>query len=306
VSRLAVILACLLVLAGCGLGEGEEQAGGGVELRVTRDFGREEIGSKQVDSVHEDETVMRLLRSEFDIETRYGGGFVQGIDGLAGDGAGGNRDWFYWVNGIEGSVSAAERELRPGDRVQWDYRDWSAAMRIPAIVGAFPEPLRRGEAGKRRPVRLECGDSGSAACRIAEDRLDAAGVPASAASLGAPAVENILRVVVAPWRVARQVKVLDPLHDGPEASGVFARFAGRSIELLDGRGEVARTLRPGDGTGIVAAVLANELELVWLVTGLDDEGVEAAARALDERKLRDRFAVAVTGDEAEPLPLEGG
>lgn len=305
-SRLAALLALLLLLAGCGLGEGEEQAGGGVELRVTRDFGREQIGSKRVASVREGETVMRMLRSEFDVETRYGGGFVQAIDGLAGAGAGGDQDWFYWVNGIEGSVSAAEYDLSPGDRVQWDFREWGAAMRIPAIVGAFPEPLEHGDGGKRRPVRVECAEAESAACRTAKDRLDAAGVPASAASLGAPAVENIVRVVVAPWSEASQVKVLDSLHDGPEASGVFARFEDGTLELLDERGEVARTVRRGDGTGLVAAVRPNEDEFVWLVTGLDDEGVEAAAAALRRNELRDRFAVAVTDAGAEPLPLEGG
>jgi uncharacterized protein DUF4430 len=303
VKRLAALLACVLVLAGCGLGEGEEQSGGGVELRVTRDFGREEIGSKRASSVREDETVMRLLSSEFDVETRYGGGFVQAIDGLAGEGPGGNEDWFYWVNGLEGGVGAAEQELSPGDRVQWDFRDWSAAMRIPAIVGAFPEPLEHGEGGKRRPVRVECADAESDACRTAKRRLDEAGVPASAASLGAPGVENIVRVVVAPWARARQVKVLDPLHDGPEASGVFARFEGDELELLDERGEVARAVR--GGTGLIAAVRPNEEELVWVVTGIDEAAVDAAAGALREEDLRDRFAVAVTDGEVEPLPLEG-
>ena len=72
---------------GCGLGAGEEQEGG-AELRVTRDFGHEELGSARSTRVREDQTVMRLLRSEFDVETRFGGRFVQSIDGLEGRGRG--------------------------------------------------------------------------------------------------------------------------------------------------------------------------------------------------------------------------
>ena len=37
--------------------------------------------------MREDQTVMRLLRSEFDVDTRFGGRFVQSIDGLKGAGA---------------------------------------------------------------------------------------------------------------------------------------------------------------------------------------------------------------------------
>ena len=62
------------------------------------------------------------------------------------------------MNGQEASVGAADRELRPGDVVQWDYRDWTATMSIPAIVGAYPEPFLHGFEGKRLPVRVECPD----------------------------------------------------------------------------------------------------------------------------------------------------
>jgi hypothetical protein len=147
------LVALLLVTAGlagggCGLGAGDEREGS-VQLRVTRDFGRTELGSARLESLREDQTVMRFLRSEFDVETRYGGRFVQAIDGLEGGGAGGERDWFFWVNGVEGEVGAGEYELSDGDRIQWDYRDWGAAMRVPAIVGAFPEPFLNGIEGSR-------------------------------------------------------------------------------------------------------------------------------------------------------------
>jgi hypothetical protein len=305
VRRLAALLACALALAGCGLGEGSEREGAGAELRVTRDFGRKQLGEAKLASVSEGQTVMRFLRSNFDIETRFGGRFVQEIDGLAGKGEGGRLDWFYWVNGIEAGVGAAEYELSPGDRVQWDRRNWRAAMRVPATVGAFPEPFVHGFEGKRRPVRVECDDPGESACAGVKAKLERLGVSASSSTVGAPGGLDVVRVVVAPWRRARLVRAAAALEDGPSASGVFARFAsdGRSLELLDEAGRPARRVNAADGTGVVAATRGPREEVVWLVTGLDRRGVAAGSRALDERALRNAFAVATTAGRVEKLPL---
>lgn len=306
-AALAAVLLVALVAAGCGFGEGNERPGGGATLRVTQDFGHRELGSTKLGSVREGQTVMRMLRSEFDVTTRFGGRFVQSIGGLEGQGAGGQADWFFWVNGLEADKGAAEWEVLPGDRIQWDHRDWSAAMRIPAIVGAYPEPFANGLEGKRRPVRVECEQVGSPACSTARDRLNDVGVSTSGSSLGAPGTEAVTRLVVARWPRARIVRGAADLEDGPEATGVFVRFTGNgdTLELLDEQGRTARTVRRGDGVGLVLALQPRADELVWIVTALDDAGLEAGARALDERKLRNAFAVAVEGDRVEKLPLVG-
>jgi Domain of unknown function (DUF4430) len=298
------LVACGLVAAGCGLGEGEQREGGAT-VRVTRDFGHSEVGAARVARVHEDETVMRLLRSKFDVDTRFGGRFVQGIDGIEGKGAAGQEDWFYFVNGVEAGVGAAEYELSPGDRVQWDYRDWSAAMRVPAIVGAFPAPFLHGPEGERRPVRVECEAPDAPVCDEAKEQLQRVGVSTASSSLGAPGTETVTRLVVARWPRARIVRGASGLEDGPKATGVFARFepGRRVLDLLDERGEPARRIEPGDGVGLVLAMRPRADELVWLVTALDERGLEAGVRALSARRLRDAFAVAVTGRTVEKLPL---
>jgi hypothetical protein len=301
----ALLVAGLMPAAGCGLGEGDERAGAGATLRVTRDFGRSELGEVRLDSVREGDTVMRMLRSEFDVTTRFGGRFVQSIDGLAGEGAGGQADWFYWVNGLEADKGAAEWEVLAGDHVQWDHREWSAAMRVPAIVGAYPEPFASGFGGKRRPVRVECEDAEAPVCEAARAKLKREGVPTSGASLGAPGTEEVTRLVVARWPRARGVRGASGLGEGPEATGVFARFRDGTLELLDERGRTARTVRRGDGVGLVLALQPRAEELVWIVTALDERGLDAGVRALSERSLRDAFAVAATGNEIEKLPLEG-
>jgi hypothetical protein len=301
----ALLLACCSpAAAGCGLGPGEEREGGAT-VRVTRDFGHTELGAARVARVREDQTVMRLLRSKFDVDTRFGGRFVQGIDGIEGKGASGQVDWFYFVNGVEAGVGAAEYELSPGDRVQWDYRDWSAAMRVPAIVGAFPEPFLHGLEGERRPVRVECEDPDAPVCDEAKERLQRVGVSTSSSSIGAPGTEAVTRLVVARWPRARIVRGAAGLEDGPEATGVFARFepGRRRLDLLDESGEPVRRIEPGDGVGLVLAMRPRADELVWLVTALDERGLEAGVRAIGARPLRDAFAVAATGRHVEKLPL---
>ena len=303
----AAVLALLLVVfvSGCGFGEGEERAGG-AELRVTRDFGHRELAADKLDTVHEDETVMRLLQSQHDVETRFGGKFVEAIDGVAGSGGAGTRDWFYFVNGILADRGAGDWEVEPGDVIQWDNRDWVATQRIPAIVGAYPEPFRSGTEGERLPVRLECADSDDQVCADVKDALTAAGARVSSAQLAASGAEELVRVLVGRWDELRDVRTPATLEEGPESSGVFARFVdeGERLELLDERGDVARTADAG--TGLVAATALEEQAVVWLVTGLEDAGVQAAAAVLNPRSLRNAFAVAATPDGPLKLPLVEG
>jgi hypothetical protein len=296
-SAAAVGLA--LALAGCGFGAGSSSSGG-ARLEVTRDFGAKHAEPATLAHVSESDTVMRFLQATHDVTTRYGGGFVQSVDGMEGNRAG-QFDWFFYVNGIESDTGAADFELSEGDRVQWDLHSWRATMRIPGIVGAFPEPFRHGYRGKRLPMRIECAEPDGAACDEATKRLTKVGVAASSAELGAAGDESVARMVIGPWKAIRRLQAAAPLGRSPAESGVFARFAGSSLQLLDASGAVARPAPPG--TGLVAARVPRDQDVVWFVTGLDDAGVARAARSLDEDTLHDAFALAATPTGAVKLPV---
>ena len=302
---LATLLAALAAAAsGCGLGPGEERASEG-SLTVTHDFGAEPIGRQRVAGVSESDTVMRLLQRDFEVETRYGGNFVQEIDGVAGGREGGRRvDWFYYVNGIESGVGAAERRVEPGDRIWWDHHDWSATMRVPAVVGSFPEPFASGSEGRKLPVRIVCLGDASSACDEVETRLRDAGITDTARSvLEQSAGREVLRVIVGPWAEVRRDTAARKLEGGPAESGVFARPAqdGDRIDLLDVHGRVEGTLGPGGG--LLAATRIEAQQPTWLVTGVDAAGVAASAAALSEQELQDHFAVAVEAGRTVPLPV---
>jgi len=250
---------------------------------------------------------MRLLQRDFDVDTRYGGGFVQSIDGVAGGREEGQQvDWFYYVNGIEAPVGAAERRVEAGERVWWDHHTWDVAQRIPAVVGSYPEPFVSGLEGKRFPVKLVCAGQVERSCDEVATRLEDAGVQAvSRAVLEQSPGEEVLRVIVGQWPDVRRDGVARRLERGPAASGVFARPApsGTELVLLDTAGRPVRTLRAG--AGLVAATAVEAQAPTWVVTGTDEVGVAAAAAALSEERLEDHFAVAVEEGTDVPLPLTG-
>jgi hypothetical protein len=299
-------VAAALALAGCSIGP--EAKGSGASLAVTRDFGAVEVTRASEDKLPGGETAMRLLQRRSKVQTRYGGRFVNAIEGVrSANGGGRRRDWFYYVNGIEASVSAAEKRLHPGDNVWWDYRDWTGAMRVPAVVGAFPEPFAHGSDGKRFPIRIDCAQGAEDRCRDVASALEKVDVSASTAAIGAVTGKEVLRFVVGGWREVRADAAARQIEQGPAVSGVFARFgpgpAGPELLLLDRLGHVVRRL--ASGAGLVGATRFEDQQPTWVVTGVDELGLERATRLLSARLLRDRYAVATKGGRSIALPLAG-
>jgi len=294
---LCSVALCAWLLAGCGLGAGP--APKAIELTVTRDFGAVTLPLAGALKVRGQETVMSLLMRNHSVQTRYGGGFVQSIDGLSGGGQ--PVDWFYYVNGVQASIGAAATNVNPGDHIWWDRHDWSQTEDVPAVVGSYPEPFLNGIGGKRYPVRVECTDVAGPACSTVRARLRAHGVPAAVAGLGGGAPQQ-LRVIVGQWSRIGLAFGAQSVARGPRASGVYAVFSadGRTLTPLDQDGRPGTPL--GSGTGLVAATREGESAPTWMVTGTDEAGVERAAAALDEGTLSRRFAVAETPTGNIALP----
>ncbi len=296
----AAVVALGLTLGGCGLGPGTGTSH--VNLTVTRGFGSVRIGAVGAAKVPGSETVMRMLERSFSVSTRYGGGFVQSIDGRAGGGS--RHDWFYYVNGVLAAKGAASTAVHAGDRIWWDLHDWSASDDVPAVVGSFPEPFLHGVAGKRLPTAIECAPSSTRACQTVAAKLSAVGVPVATQGLGGGSGPDSLSVVVGTWRELRALIAAALIEKGPGQSGIYARFGATGLQLLDPHGQVVSSL--GSGAGLIAATAQGSAAPVWLVTGTDPAGVSAAAAAFDKAHLEDHFAVALNGAQDLPLPLKGG
>jgi hypothetical protein len=293
------LLCAALAAAGCGLGPGADV--GSVELTVTREFGATAVLQRSLEA-KESDTVMRALEANADVETRFGGGFVHAIDGVAeGERDGDPYDWFFFVDGVESPVGAADVDLEDNERVWWDHRDWSAASHVPAVVGSWPAPFINGVAGKHYRVELEC-EGGGSACATAGAALEDEGV-----KLSTGRAKRAIRMLVGPWTSLRQDPAASLLEDGPAESGIYADFVpgmrGQfGLLALDEDGAEAREFGPG--AGLLAATSRYGGPPVWLVTGGTAAAVREAAAALNAEHLRDHYAVAIEGGKETPLPVE--
>lgn len=278
-ARALVLLVAVATLAGCGASARTDSDE--IALTVTRDFGAGDVVALRRERIPPDGGLAPIFERYPD--TR------------------GSQSVF--VNGMAPLEPVADLAVHGGDRVWLDQHAPAAATDIPAVVGSFPEPFVHGFDGKRLPVRVECDDPRAGVCAAVAEKLVSLGVVAGRSIISRSAADMTVRILVAPWKRLRGREFeTDLIDEGPRASGVFARFdgSGQRLLVLDAAGNVARTL--GAGTGLIAATRAKDRQPVWFVTGTDDAGVAAAARALDESVLSDRFALAISDDLPVAVP----
>ena len=256
---------------------------------------------------------MSLLMRNASVTTRYGGGFVQSIDGLSGGQRGGAAGRLVLLRQRRrGEQGRGATNVNAGDHIWWDRHDWSQTDDMPAVVGSFPQPFlnghrRQAPAGasrmrERRRLRLPHGHRAAArAGRAGGDRGDRQRRRAAAdAARGGRTLARDRRRL----RRARDSKA------GPRASGVYARFAReRGAERHDAhaarrgrrtradarrgrradRGHAQRRRRAGVGRH-----------------GHRCSGRRRARRARSSgRRSRNRFAVAVEPSGPLALPRPG-
>ncbi len=298
-----MLAAVVMVLSGCGLGAGSQE--GTADLLVTRDYGSEVLVDETLTDLTESENAIRVLDGNADVETRYSGDYVQSVNGIEGGAPGGrSHDWFFSVNGVVSEVGGAQFPVNAGDTVWWDYRDWTDAMEIGAVVGAFPAPMSTGYGDEDWPVSIECLDSADA-CQMVSERLSEAGVDAKISVDGLSPADDTIRIVVGVWGRVEADEYAARLASGPSASGIFARFedSGGSDSLIGLDQEAGEAEDFGPDAGLVAAARRGVAAPVWFVTGGSAAGVEAAAAALNENDLEHRYAAAVEDGRITSLPV---
>ena len=184
VACTATLAFAAVALAGCGGGSG---GGRGVaSIWVTRDDGGTRL---VVDTVPAGLNAIQALDRVAKLTTRYGGRFVQSVDGVAGS-ASAQRDWFLYVNGYEADRGGVEITLRAGDIAWWDFHDWSRSESL-LVAGAFPEPFLHGYGGRRRDVYvLYASPSLAGPARQIGKIVEATAVRPLA--VGAPAEANVV------------------------------------------------------------------------------------------------------------------
>lgn len=302
-SRLLLALAAavlLLLPAGCAGGEQGTAASGRppgateVRLVVSRDFGAAVLIDVTVPR-GEKANVMRLLAEHAKVETKYGGSFVNAIDGLKSThgsaSAADAKDWFYWVNGINADIGSADYELHGGETVWWDYHVWANAMFLPAAVCALPAPW----AGQPAPLTMDGSDT------LVRTWAQEQGVALGATQkLGTAAPDG--GVVVATASEAASTPWLKKRLSGAEGGVELVRPTDGGLKLM--------TLDRSPGPQVAGACLAlpnpangDAPLLVLLVAQQSD--LEALLAATTPESVNARLGIAVDGEKVTLLPWDG-
>jgi hypothetical protein len=299
-------------------GAGPEPAGvvpaGSVALLVARDFGSRTLLDLR-SPLSAASTVLDLVSRNATVETAYGGGFVSSIAGLASSGAGNGAaggDWFYYVNGIQGTYGSGQYRLAGSERVLWDFHRWDFARSVPAIVGQFPEPFVRGYEDKALPTSIAYAPGSGGLAHAVANRLRVARarhVTTAPMTPGLAPPRGRHLILVGTWPDLASLAWVRDSADNPASSGLFARFGREAVQALDGNGRVAMT-EPAAGAVMATARGDEPAAAIWLVTGSDTAAVSAAAGLLTDRPaaLAGKFGVLVDragGVTALPIPEHG-
>ena len=254
---------------------------------------------------------MSLLTRNATVATRYGGGFVQSIDGLAGGQqrrpAGRLvllRQRHRGVQGRGVDERASGRSHLVGlARLERDRRHPRGRRLVPAAVSQrHRRQAPAGARGMRERRRLGVSHGRSRDCarstcpRRSPRSARARARPRRCASPSAPGARSPACPTCA------------NCAPGPQASGVYARFSviGHGAHAARRR-RAPRADAVGAARGLIAATRTGEDAPVWAVTGTDTAGVERAASALRQRDAAaNRFAVAVGASGAARTATAGG
>ena len=263
---------------------------GEIKLVVTRGFGSKVIIEENV-IIGKGADAMEALMSVAEVETAYGGGFVNAINGLESgytEGHESKEDWFIYFNGISSNVGALDYTLAPGDVEHWDYRDWGFHQFVPAIVGDFPEPFWHGHGGVVFPTLVVYQEGWKGAATEIAESLAGRGVAgvstAGSGELGQAEKESSNIILVG----TSNFPLIEELNGPWNRLGFYCQFEEGSLRVFDGGGDLTAEYGAGDGAGLIQAtqsiwnpdgVGACE-SVIWMVTGTDDAGVEAAVDTL--------------------------
>ncbi|MGI6603909.1 MAG: DUF4430 domain-containing protein [Firmicutes bacterium] len=285
-------------------GAGEKAPAAVLTLWITRDFGAGVIKAVDVEP-SSGQQVLDILADEVEVETTYGGGFVARINGMGGGRPG--EDWFYWVNGILASIGSGEFPARPGDNIWWDFHPWNRTAFLPAVVGAYPEPFRRGYTGEPAAAQVLYTTRGQRAAELVADALEESGAPKP--QLADYQEGSLLQrlaptLLVATWPELGNDKDLNGLLKNWRKTGLYISLSDKGLAALDASGQEAISFEQGAGAIVATGSGPGDPNPLWLVLGTDDQGLEKAANLLVQQPEQlSRCIGVVVGPQGETVAL---
>ncbi len=302
-----VLIMSLLNAAGCQ--NNNNSTIGRAEIIVSRNFGKEIISENNFE-VPDGAVLLDIMEDNFQVETAYGGSFINSIDGLqSGFTAkknGEKLDWFFYVNGILSQIGSGDYEMKPDDCIIWDYHDWDTSLHISSIVGAFPDNFTKGYNG---PLGLNImyTDGYENQGETLRDYLTGIGLSDIELTKVNDATiregkDNV--IVIGAWDAASKYEYLKEIYGHRFQTGLFFEID-QDIKALDFKGDISATYEKG---AVIASTLNgyDVMSTIWLITGNSKEYIEKSVKLLceDPDRIKGRFSVLITGNQVIDLPLD--
>jgi hypothetical protein len=264
------------------------QKDSGMRLIISRDFGQTILLDRKME-IQPRSNALSVLQQAARVETGYGGGFVESIDDLRSGYSGSKtnkQDWFYTVNGLAANTGALDYPLQPGDIEQWDFHNWSFRQLLPAMIGHFPQPFSGGVRGRVFPTRIVYSAPWEKAAVRIRDFLKEQGVNDVQVTTAGQLSENDqsschLIVIGSP-----PDPLLVELNREWKRLGFFAYFRDLKLTTIDASGQIKAEY--SSQTGVIQATqnpwnpdgIGAGQTTVWMVSGCDEVGLQAALEAL--------------------------
>ncbi|SFG57215.1 protein of unknown function [Desulfotomaculum arcticum] len=285
-----------------------------VNLVVTQNYGHTKMFGRKVGLV-KDEVGMEVMFRNLDIQTAYGGGFVNAINGVESKytfytGAERKKlDWFYWVNGILAPVGVAEYRPQPGDEIWWDYHNWDVTMFIPAVIGSYPQPFKSGFWGKNPgTVIMYTEPFKEGAQKLKQSLLEQGVKEIDVAAYNPSVLENPDKyyILLGTWgELSADSESLQKTNLKGKFIGVYIKFADGKMQALNLQGQTVKTFDDTAGAIYAFAPGIGSVKPTWLVTGTGNAGVQSALDVLldDPSSITQFFGAVVTKNGVENVPF---
>jgi len=296
-----LLLFTVTALCACSAQPAQEAEAATIRVVVTHNFGQELMFDETLE-VLPGTSAMEALTEIAEVETAYGGGFVNAINGVRSGYTSGHhtqKDWFFYANGIWSNVGALDYTLHPGDIEHWDFHGWGFHTFIPAIIGDFPEPFGHGYEGVVYPTMIAYQDGWERDAKHIASRLSQLGVASvsitSISELSKKEKESCNLLLLG----TMDCQPISELNQVWGRLGFYAHFQDDKLVVVNSKGKA--TDEYGAGAGLIQAtqslwnpkgIRACE-NVVWMVSGTDETGVKSAIDALINHYTEFRYAYAV-------------
>lgn len=309
----SLIILLLLACSGCSSAgllenrsteETQVDSAGYFTITLTRDFGEQVLDTREV-QVQSSWSLMEYMQREYQVTTGFGGSFITGLNGVeSAAGEEGNSDWFFFVNGAVAMVGADRLKPAPGDVVWWDYHRWSDAASPTAVIGCYPQPfVNRKVIILANPAYQEMAEY----CRRALNAQGAGQVTVDKLSKESTRLDKPEApvIVIGTWPELQKNSYIADWNRAFRRNGSGIHFTDNGVELLSFDGEAVKAL--GEGTGVIVASSTGQQDNpMWLVAGVDEQGVKEAVwiLCLQPEALRWKYGLAVQKGQITALPAE--